>query len=155
MIDAFRRLKSKDWTCAIAGRAMDDSVERFKKQSQGLPIEFIGWAEPKQFFTDIDVLIVPSFWAEPSPRTIYESYMMGVPVIGARSGGIPELIGDANDDWLFEPGNDADLAAKIARVIESGRDTLPDESSFKRVVDESTASRVAEKYLALYEELLA
>jgi glycosyltransferase involved in cell wall biosynthesis len=155
MIQAFSRLKSKNWKCVIAGRSMDDIQDRFKSLSQGLPIEFVGWADPKAFFMDIDVLIVPSFWAEPSPRTIYESYMMGVPVIGARSGGIPELIGDSNDDWLFEPGNDADLAIKIAKVIESGRDTLPDESSFKHVIDESTAPRVAEKYLALYEELLA
>ena len=86
MIDAFRRIGPNGWRCLVAGRALDDSIERFKPQSEGLPIEFIGFADPKTFLTDIDVLIVPSFWAEPSPRTIYEAYMMGVPCIGARSG---------------------------------------------------------------------
>ena len=155
MIDAFRRIGPNGWRCLVAGRALDDSIERFKQQSEGLPIEFIGFADPKTFLTDIDVLIVPSFWAEPSPRTIYEAYMMGVPCIGARSGGIPELIGEHNHDWLFEPGNDTDLSKKIGRVIDAGRSTLPDESSFKHVIDEFTATRVAEKYLALYQELVS
>ncbi|MCK1396151.1 glycosyltransferase family 4 protein [Bradyrhizobium sp. 1] len=154
MIDAFKRIGPGNWRCLVAGRALDDSIERFKTQSEGLPIEFVGFADPKTFFTDIDVLIVPSFWAEPSPRTIYEAYMMGVPCIGARSGGIPELIGDDNNDWLFEPGNDADLAVKIEAVLKAGREALPNESSFGNIVEESTARRVAEKYLELYEELV-
>lgn len=154
MIDAFRRLGSGNWRCLIAGQAMDDSIERFKAQSQGLPIDFVGWAKPKEFLEEIDVLIVPSFWAEPSPRTVYEAYAMGVPVIGARSGGIPELIGDDKTEWLFEPGNDADLATKIAGVLAGGRGLLPNETSFKHVIDESTSRRVAEKYLTLYMELV-
>jgi glycosyltransferase involved in cell wall biosynthesis len=155
MIDAFRRIGPKNWRCLIAGQAMDDSIERFKAQSEGLPIEFVGWAKPKEFLEEIDILIVPSFWAEPSPRTVYEAYAMGVPVIGASSGGIPELIGEDNHEWLFEPGNDADLAEKIGNVLTRDRATLPNESSFKHVIDESTSQRVAEKYLALYKELLA
>lgn len=154
MIDAFQRLPASGWECLIAGRAMDDSSERLQAQSQDLPIKFIGWVDPKDFLQEIDVLIVPSFWAEPSPRTIYEAYAMGVPVIGARSGGIPELIGDEDNDWLFEPGNDADLAEKISAVIARGRGHLPNELSFRHVIDEFTARRVAEKYLALYKELL-
>jgi glycosyltransferase involved in cell wall biosynthesis len=155
MVDAFRRLGPAGWRCLVAGQAMDDSIERLKTQSQGLPIEFVGWVVPKDFLQEIDVLIVPSFWAEPSPRTVYEAYAMGVPVIGARSGGIPELIGDNNNEWLFEPGNDEDLANRIAGVLARDRSTLPNESSFKHVIDESNSRRVGEKYFALYEELLS
>ena len=98
---------------------------------------------------------MPSFWAEPSPRTIYEAYTMGVPVIGAASGGIPELIGEDNADWLFTPGDDADLAARLQAVIARGRGDLPDERAFQHVIRESTSERVAEKYLDLYAELVA
>lgn len=155
MIDAFRRIGPGNWRCLVAGQAMDDSIERFKAQADKLPIEFIGWAKPKEFLEEIDVLIVPSFWAEPSPRTIYEAYAMGVPVIGASSGGIPELVGEDNNDWLFKPGDDAELAEKIARVLKLDRSMLPNESSFRHVIDESTSRRVGEKYLALYQELLS
>ncbi|WP_082504120.1 glycosyltransferase family 4 protein [Methylobacterium sp. Leaf117] len=155
LIDAFRAVGPGDWRCLVAGQAMDDSIERFKAQAEGLPIDFVGWAKPADFLSEIDVLVVPSFWAEPSPRTIYEAYMMGVPVIGAASGGIPELIGEDNAAWLFTPGDDADLAARLRTVIAGGRAGLPDERSFQHVIRESTSERVAEKYLDLYAELVA
>ncbi|MEL6059936.1 MULTISPECIES: glycosyltransferase [unclassified Methylobacterium] len=155
LIDAFRRIGPGNWRCLVAGHAMDDSIERFKAQAAGLPVEFVGWAKPADFLSAIDVLVVPSFWAEPSPRTIYEAYTMGVPVIGAASGGIPELIGADNADWLFTPGDDADLAARLTTVMARGRGDLPDERSFQHVIQESTSERVAEKYLALYAELVA
>ncbi|MCZ7468932.1 glycosyltransferase family 4 protein [Agrobacterium sp. O3.4] len=155
MVDAFREIGHGNWRCLVAGQAMDDSIERFTKQAGDLPIEFIGWAKPKEFFEEIDVLIVPSFWAEPSPRTIYEAYAMGVPVIGAASGGIPELIGETNHDWLFEPGNAADLAARIRRVLTLSREQLPTEADFGNIVEESTSRRVGENYVKLYEDVLA
>ncbi len=155
LIDAFRRIGPGDWRCLVAGHAMDDSIERFRARAEGLPVEFVGWAKPADFLSAIDVLVVPSFWAEPSPRTIYEAYTMGVPVIGAASGGIPELIGEDNADWLFTPGDDADLAARLSAVIARGRGDLPDERSFQHVIRESTSERVAEKYLDLYAELVA
>ncbi|WP_313901895.1 glycosyltransferase family 4 protein [Methylobacterium sp. J-030] len=155
LVDAFRRIGPGNWRCLVAGHAMDNSIERFTAQAEGLPIEFVGWAKPADFLSEVDVLVVPSFWAEPSPRTIYEAYMMGVPVIGAASGGIPELIGEDNTDWLFTPGDDADLAKRLAAVIARGRGDLPDERNFQDVIRESTSERVAEKYLALYAELVA
>ncbi|MCJ2087747.1 glycosyltransferase family 4 protein [Methylobacterium sp. E-005] len=155
LVDAFKRIGPGNWRCLVAGHAMDDSIERFKTQAEGLPIEFVGWAKPADFLSEIDVLVVPSFWAEPSPRTIYEAYTMGVPVIGAASGGIPELIGEDNADWLFTPGDDADLAARLTNVLARGRSDLPDERSFQHVIRESTSERVAEKYLDLYAELVA
>lgn len=155
LVDALGRVGAGDWRCLVAGQAMDDSIQRFTEQARGLPIEFVGWVKPKDFLEEVDVLIVPSFWAEPSPRTVYEAYAMGVPVIGAASGGIPELIGEDNADWLFEPGNAEDLADKIRGVIARGRASLPDERSFQHVIRESTSRRVAEKYLDLYAELIA
>jgi glycosyltransferase involved in cell wall biosynthesis len=80
---------------------------------------------------------------------------MGVPVIGAASGGIPELVGEDNAEWLFTPGDDADLAARLRSVIARGRKDLPDERAFQHVIRESTSERVAEKYLDLYAELVA
>ncbi|WP_375462537.1 glycosyltransferase family 4 protein [uncultured Methylobacterium sp.] len=154
LIDALHRIGPGDWRCLIAGQAMDDSIERFRARAAGLPIEFVGWVQPKDFLTEIDVLVVPSFWAEPSPRTVYEAYAMGVPVIGADSGGIPELIGEHNADWLFSAGDDADLADRIRAVVARGRADLPDERAFQHVLRESTSARVAEKYLALYAELV-
>lgn len=154
LIDAFRRIGNGNWRVRIAGQA-PDTLDDFKKQAAGLPIEFVGWVDPFEFFRELDALIVPSIWAEPLPRTILESYAIGVPVIGARSGGIPDLIGSENNAWLFEPGSDADLATKIQDVIRGGRSSLPGKEAFQSVFNETRPPRVAEKYLRLYADVLA
>jgi glycosyltransferase involved in cell wall biosynthesis len=154
MIEAFRNIEASEYRVLVAGEAVA-GLEEFSRAAEGLPIEFIGWAEPKTLFEAIDVLIVPSFWAEPLPRTILESYAMGVPVVGARSGGIPELIGYDNSDWLFEPGNSNDLTERLRWVISLGRENLPEADSFRHVLAETTPARVAEKYINFYADVLA
>lgn len=152
MIDAFKMVGPGNWRCLIAGKAMDDSIERFTAQAGDLPIEFIGWATPKNFFEQIDVLICPSYWAEPSPRAIYEAYQMGVPVIGAASGGIPELIGD--QEWLFKPGSASQLADRIRGVLGKSRAELPTEAEFGGIIERSSSRHVGENYLRLYDDVL-
>ena len=44
---------------------------------------------------------------------VIEAFAHGVPVIGARSGGIPETIQPGISGSLFAPGDDAALAERI------------------------------------------
>lgn len=133
----------------VAGTAMG-SLKPFEDMAAGLPVTFAGFMDPRDFFEAIDVLVVPSLWAEPLPRTILESYAMGVPALGARSGGIPELIGYDNDAWLYVTGDDQALGERMDAVIAAGRDALPTRADFVRVLTETGKERVAQKYLDLY-----
>jgi glycosyltransferase involved in cell wall biosynthesis len=45
--------------------------------------------------------------------TIIESYSVGIPVIGARIGGIPEIVVNGKTGFQFESGNVEDLKSKI------------------------------------------
>jgi glycosyltransferase involved in cell wall biosynthesis len=129
-------------------------MDKFVSAAKGLPISFPGFIPPRSFFDQIDCLIVPSIWPEPLPRTILESYAAGVPSIGARSGGIPDLIGFENNDWLFEPDKASELADRMMRVITIGRGALPTREDFSAVLSETTPQLVARRYQALYNEVL-
>jgi glycosyltransferase involved in cell wall biosynthesis len=74
--------------------------------------------DPAQFFTEIDVLLVPSLWYEPLPRVIQEAYAAGVPIVGSRRGGIPELIEDGVTGLLFDPDVPKTLGAIVDRMLE-------------------------------------
>lgn len=37
-------------------------------------------------------MVLPSEWSENNPLTVIESQSLGTPVLGARIGGIPELM---------------------------------------------------------------
>ena len=62
--------------------------------------------------------VLPSEVYENCPMAVLESMAMGKPVIGAEIGGIPELINDNVDGFLFESGNSEDLAKKINKMID-------------------------------------
>ncbi len=67
----------------------------------------------------LDLLVVPSRWLETGPLVIYEAFAAGVPVIGARHGGIAELVEENVNGLLFEPGSEEDLARVIQRVCQN------------------------------------
>ncbi len=58
-------------------------------------------------------LVIPSTWYENFPRTIVESFAMGLPVIASRLGAMAEIVEDGVTGLHFQPGNAVDLAAKI------------------------------------------
>ena len=60
--------------------------------------------------------VLPSEWYENNPRSVMESFALGTPVIGARIGGIPELVGGSRGA-CFEPGEVGDLRAAISRLV--------------------------------------
>ncbi|MDI1259305.1 glycosyltransferase family 4 protein [Aquabacterium sp.] len=59
-------------------------------------------------------MVVPSVWYEGFPRTIVEAFASGVPVIASRLGSLAEVVTDGKTGLLFNPGDDEDLAAKLA-----------------------------------------
>jgi len=75
---------------------------------------FLGWVRPDELFKRIDVLVVPSLFEEPFGRVIVEAFAAGIPVIGARSGGIPETIDPGVNGMLFPAGD----AAALARLLQ-------------------------------------
>lgn len=154
MLDACRMLPAEGWRLIVAGKEPSES-ESLKPRAAGMPVDFVGFIQPKELFDQIDVLIVPSIWAEPLPRTILEAYAAGVPVIGADSGGIPDLIGVDNTDWLYPPNDAAALQAHMLRVMQTGREALPGKDRFLHVLSETTPPQVANRYLDLYRSVMA
>lgn len=58
-------------------------------------------------------VIVPSEWYENNPMSILESYARSKPVIGARIGGITEIIEDGTSGYLFDPFSQISLNEKM------------------------------------------
>lgn len=62
-------------------------------------IEFYGqleWEELSPILEKANFLVLPSEFSENNPLTVIESHSLGTPVLGARIGGIPELIVEEN-----------------------------------------------------------
>ena len=78
--------------------------------------KFVGWILPVDFYPTVDVIVVPSVWHEPFGRVTAEAMSYGVPVIIARSGGLPETIVEGESGVSFAAGNYKELANALTRL---------------------------------------
>ena len=81
-------------------------VARLRNSASGAPVTFhggFGREGAADIYRSLDVLVVPSLWPENSPLVIHEACMHGLPVVGARMGGVPELVTHGVNGLLYEP----------------------------------------------------
>lgn len=101
-------------------------------------------------------LVLPSR-SEGMGRVIVESLARGRPVLGARVGGIPELVHDGVNGLLVEPGDTVALADAIVRLA-TDRELLERLAAGARETAApwlATADEYAERMAALVERVLA
>lgn len=110
---AAHRLVGRPVEFLIAGTGQSDYAKALPARFPAQNTRFLGWTKPDAFLPEIDMLAVPSLFREPFGRVVIEAFAHGVPVIGAKSGGIPETIQPGVNGALFEPGDDAALAELI------------------------------------------
>jgi sugar transferase (PEP-CTERM/EpsH1 system associated) len=89
-------------------------------------------------------------------NTILEAMASGLPVIATNVGGNPELVSDQQTGALV-PSGQADLLARaMTRYVEdTGLRRAHAQAARTLVLKEFTLERMVERYLALYDELLA
>ena len=96
-------------------------VSQLRSLAEGLPVEFRGAFDRERLadtYASIDVLVVPSLWPENSPLVIHEAFLHGAAVVGARMGGIPELVADGANGFLYEARRPQDLAVLLQRFVD-------------------------------------
>ncbi len=84
-------------------------------------VEFVGRLGPEElneFYNRSRMLVVPSLWFEQFPMVVLEAMGRGLPVIGSRIGGLPEIIEEGLTGSTFEPGNSGDLMRQVRRLWE-------------------------------------
>ena len=93
--------------------------------------------------SSLDVLVHASTKPEPFGRVLIEAMALGVPVVAARGGGVPEIVTDAVDGLLVPPGDVAGTTHALERllgdpafqtsIVEAGSRTVRDKFSMERV----------------------
>jgi glycosyltransferase involved in cell wall biosynthesis len=104
------------------GPLKDEMISYVSSKNGNENVEFLGHKthnEVMGLLEKCQFTIVPSEWYENYPYAILEAFAVGKPVIGAKIGGIPELVHNAETGLLFETGNVDDLSLKIKYLIEN------------------------------------
>ncbi|MBK3757419.1 glycosyltransferase family 4 protein [Stutzerimonas frequens] len=102
LITQFQRL-GIDARLDIAGRGKLDYEARLKAMADPAKVSFLGYCDRDEFMQSIDVLVVPSLWAEPFGLVAVEGCANQLPVIASDMGGLPEIIRDRHNGLLCSP----------------------------------------------------
>lgn len=116
LIDAFA--KHPELNLKVVGTG---PVEVELKKKQYSNIEYLGYKSGEELYNlvrNAKYVCVPSEWYENNPMAIIEAYSMGVPVIGAQIGGIPEIVVEGKTGFLFQSGKIESLDKVISQSIE-------------------------------------
>lgn len=92
------------------------------KVNKGKNIRNLGFIKGQELYETIAgaaFSIYPSEWYENCPFSVMESISCGTPVIGADTGGIPELVDDKITGELFRAGDVSALSEKILTMWEN------------------------------------
>ena len=115
---------------------------------------FHGWTNDQyEAMISIDCLILPSE-NEGTPRSILEGGCLCVPTIASRVGGIPDIIQDGQNGWLFSHGDVDALTAIMRRLVnEPEACRVAGEKMRKKVLSEHSAAAETSRLLTLIEGL--
>ena len=125
----------------------------------GQDVRFLGYRSGEELWREVGgarAVVMPSEWYENAPMAVLEAYACGKPVVGARIGGVPELVPSAEVGRLFASGDAESLACCLEELA-----GLPDAAveamgrAGRRFVEETfTRDRYWESMAALYAGLL-
>ena len=143
---------------SIAGTGPElESLQRLVAES-GADVNFLGYLSGEALHAAVRsarAVVLPSEWYENAPMSVLESYALGKPVIGARIGGIPELIQHEITGFLFESGSATSLRGALDRLATCSDARMAEMGHAGRtwVASEFSAESYLERVLAVYSEL--
>lgn len=142
------------WRLLVAGRGDEAYEAELRERAAGLPIEFLGFVDPPTLFARLHALIVPSLWQEPLPRTIFEAYAHGVPVLASDRGGSPEIVDEGATGYVFDPDRPEGLTTRMRDLLERPERAIALRDACARKAMAFAPERTVAGYLDVYRALL-
>ncbi|MGN1337399.1 MAG: glycosyltransferase [Candidatus Coprovivens sp.] len=105
LINAF--VKTNGGKLYIAGEGpeketIENIVKKNKLEDRVKLLGFLNKEQMTEYTRKCKFVVVPSIWYENCPYSILETLAIGKPVIGAKIGGIPELISHEENGFVYE-----------------------------------------------------
>jgi glycosyltransferase involved in cell wall biosynthesis len=146
---------SKFDSAVIVGRGTNE--ESFIANAQSLSgdnfkkIQFLGPRSDVEILLENSTIFVLSSRFEGLPISIIEAMSKGMPVLASAVGGVPELVSNGINGYLFNPGEFKDLALRINDLSDDPRKIeLYGEASHARFVRDFSIGSMVDKILNVY-----
>lgn len=155
-----KAMKNIDSKLKIVGTGpLKDKISKFIKENEYQNIELLGFKSGKELNTIVansKAVILPSEWYENGPYSAIESLKLSRPLIGSDLGGIPELIEQNENGYVFKHSEIKDLHEKIEKMNNLSKKELREfqKSAYKHFEDNYAEQIYYKKLMLIYNNLL-
>ncbi len=123
-----------------------------------IPVIFLGKIASEEkivkCYASADVFVAPSL-EDNLPNTVMESMACGTPVVGFKTGGIPDMVKHEENGYLANYRDAQDLAVGINWVYNHPERKILGEKARNYVVENYAEEIIASKYQEVYDKVLA
>lgn len=150
LVEKYPQMKNNSAIALLGGHSEDMTF--------ALPSYALGYvSEEKQIvnvYNSVDVFVLPSL-EDNLPNTIMEAMACGVPCVGFKAGGIPEMIEHQKNGYVANYRDADDLANGIHWVLEEADKDFLVEGCLRKVMHNYSQHAVALRYIEIYNEAMA
>lgn len=129
---------------------LKEEIEKYVSENKLTNIEILGFKSGKELYTIVansKCVVLPSEWYENGPYSAIEALKLGRPLIGSDLGGIPELIDEGENGYIFKNANILNLKNIINQVEDL--DLLQQENMSKKSKEKFKLVYAGKKHLEL------
>jgi glycosyltransferase involved in cell wall biosynthesis len=93
--------------------------QQLERVFEGTPTTFVGYLSGRELasaYASGDAFLFPSS-TETLGLVLLEAMAAGCPVVGARRGGIPDIVTDGENGWLYDPEDPDSLTVAVSRLL--------------------------------------
>jgi glycosyltransferase involved in cell wall biosynthesis len=158
VIRALAKIQDKETTLSIVGSG--PSLGHLKQLASDLGVadrvEFSGFADQAGVMEQLSrasVYVIGSRM-DTSPNVVTEAHAAGLPVVGTRAGGIPEMIADGVDGYHVDIDDDEGMARKVEELLANPlRGKRMGDAGREKVRVENAPLRVAEAHVEFFNRI--
>jgi glycosyltransferase involved in cell wall biosynthesis len=119
-------------------------------------VRFTGYqADPSSFVNMMSMVMHASLLPEPFGMVVLEAMAQRKPIVGSRAGGVVEMVVDGKTGYTFEPGNPAELSARLIELLKDpARAAQMGEAGYARLLESFTIQQYMDGIHTVYTSIL-
>lgn len=133
------------------GRYIRKLLKKYHVEKNVVSVGYLSDIKMKQRLLKAHIMLMPST-IENSPNSIGEAMLLGTPVVASDVGGIPSILHDKIEGYLYPSMDEKKLAKKVCKIFESDKLALYfSRNGKKRAKELYSKSHNIEQLLEIYQ----
>lgn len=154
--EVLKSLKMSHFKLIGAGNLEDEIKKKIDRYNLGKKVKLTGQLSHQETLSQIKragLVVVPSVWQEPLPRSAIESLLLSTPVVATNVGGIEEVIKDNTYGILTDPRSD-ELGKSIIKAFKNKKRLKTNILKDMDVLKKHFSKDCVNSYLKVYRSFL-